>query len=101
MDFEIAARKNADIDWIEIESIDLSKYSLIVNTTPIGMFPNVNDFPNLNFESANQDTLFVDLIYNPVVTEFLLKADAQGCTIMNGLPMLHKQADLAWELWTK
>jgi shikimate dehydrogenase len=100
MPVDIISRDGFDIDWKHIEKIDLGNYSLIVNTTPIGMSPNVDDWPSLNLKSALQDTLFVDLIYNPMITKFLEKADEQGCMIINGLPMLHSQADLSWEIWS-
>jgi shikimate dehydrogenase len=96
---DILSRDNSDIPWSLIETLDLADYSLIVNSTPIGMFPNVDDCPPLNFGTALQDTLFVDLIYNPMITKFLERADEQGCMILNGLPMLHSQADLSWEIW--
>jgi shikimate dehydrogenase len=101
MPVDIVSRNQVDIPWTEIEKIDLSKYSLIVNTTPIGMFPNEGECPSLNFKSANQDTLFVDLIYNPMITKFLENADQQGCMILNGLPMLNFQAELAWDIWNE
>ncbi len=99
MPVDILSRDHSDIPWSQIETLDLADYSLIVNSTPIGMFPNLDDCPPLNFGTALQDTLFVDLIYNPMITKFLEKADEQGCMILNGLPMLFSQADLSWEIW--
>lgn len=99
MPLDIISRDGIELDWNAIETIDLSDYSLIVNTTPLGMHPDVESYPALNYGSAHHDTLFVDLIYNPMITKFLEKADEQGCMIINGLPMLHFQADLSWEVW--
>jgi len=99
MPVDIMSRDNSYISWSHIETLDLADYSLIVNSTPIGMFPDVEDCPPLNYASALQDSLFVDLIYNPMITKFLEKSDEQGCMIINGLPMLHSQADLSWQLW--
>ena len=99
MPVDILSRDNSDISWSLIETLVLADYSLIVNSTPIGMFPDIEDCPQLNYSSALQDTLFVDLIYNPMITKFLERADEQGCMILNGLPMLHSQADLSWEIW--
>ena len=99
MPVDILSRDHSDIPWSRIETLDLASYSLIVNSTPIGMFPDVEDCPPLNYSSALHDTLFVDLIYNPMITKFLEKANEQGCMILNGLPMLHSQADLSWEIW--
>jgi shikimate dehydrogenase len=99
MPVDIISRDNSYISWSHIETLDLADYSLIVNSTPIGMFPDVEDCPPLNYASALQDSLFVALIYNPMITKFLEKSDEQGCMIINGLPMLHSQADLSWQLW--
>lgn len=99
MPVDIISRDGVDIKWNDIQDLDLSHYSLIVNSTPIGMQPDVESFPPLNYLSALHDTLFVDLIYNPMITKFLEKADEQGCMIINGLPMLHTQADLSWDIW--
>lgn len=99
MPVDIMSRDNSYISWSHIETLDLADYSLIVNSTPIGMFPDVEDCPPLNYASALQDSLFVDLIYNPMITKFLEKSDEQGCMIINGLPMLHSQADLSWQIW--
>jgi shikimate dehydrogenase len=99
MPVDIISKDNSYISWSHIETLDLADYSLIVNSTPIGMFPDVEDCPPLNYTSALQDSLFVDLIYNPMITKFLEKSDEQGCMIINGLPMLHSQADLSWQLW--
>ena len=99
MPVDIMSRDNSYISWSHIETLDLADYSLIVNSTPIGMFPDVEDCPPLNYASALQDSLFVDLIYNPMITKFLEKSDEQGCMIINGLPMLNSQADLSWQIW--
>lgn len=99
MPVDIMSRDNSYISWSHIERLDLADYSLIVNSTPIGMFPDVEDCPPLNYASALQDSLFVDLIYNPMITKFLEKSNEQGCMIINGLPMLNSQADLSWQIW--
>ncbi len=99
LNYNFVDRKNYDLNWENISNIDLTAYSLIVNTTPIGMIPNLNECPSIDFASALQDTLFVDLIYNPMITQFLEKADEQGCMILNGLPMLHIQAEESWKIW--
>jgi len=72
---------------------------IIVNTTPVGMFPNMNDCINLPFEALSDRHLVVDLIYNPEETLFLKKAKKQGAKTMNGLTMLHQQAEQAWKIW--
>lgn len=72
---------------------------LIVNTTPVGTFPNVNESLNLPTEFLSSSNLVVDLIYNPEETILLKEAKAQGAKTLNGLSMLHQQAEKAWELF--
>jgi len=100
MPYRIADRKATDIDWAELPQLDLAQFSLIINTTPIGMSKNLSESPPIFYTSAVHDTLFVDLIYNPMITQYLEQADAHGFMIINGLPMLHNQAEYAWNIWT-
>jgi shikimate dehydrogenase len=72
-----------------------------VNCTPVGTFPNVNEFPKIPYGSLTPEHLLYDLIYNPAETEFLKKGKAQGAQIMNGLDMLKMQAEKSWEIWQK
>lgn len=72
---------------------------VIVNCTPVGTFPNVEDCIPFPFEYLTQDHLVVDLIYNPVQTVFLKKSKEFGATTLNGESMLHQQALKAWEIW--
>ena len=72
---------------------------LIINTTPLGTFPNTNDFPPINFELISNKSFCYDLIYNPVKTKFLKKAKELGATIKNGLNMLENQAEESWKIW--
>ncbi len=74
---------------------------LIVNTTPLGMYPKVEDCPPLPYELLTQDHICYDLVYNPAETLFMKKAAAAGARTCNGLAMLHLQALLAWQIWNK
>ncbi len=76
------------------------KYKLIVNTTPLGMSPNVGSFPNIPYHYMGENHLCFDLVYNPEATLFLQKAEQRGAYILNGLEMLHLQAERSWEIWT-
>lgn len=73
---------------------------LIVNTTPVGTFPKINECVPFPFEQLSTDHLVVDLIYNPAKTMFLERSEQQGATILNGQAMLEQQALRAWGLWT-
>ena len=73
---------------------------LIVNSTPIGMFPDLHDTPTTLKESFHKEQLVFDMIYNPTETEFLLLAKKQGAKIIGGLKVLVYQAAKSFELWT-
>jgi shikimate dehydrogenase len=72
---------------------------LIVNTTPLGMFPDIMGKPELNYSCLNSSHILYDLVYNPEMTSFLREGEEQGCTIVSGLKMLHLQAERSWEIW--
>ncbi len=77
----------------------LQDYTLLINTTPLGMFPNLDSFPPIPYQHLTEKHLVYDMVYNPEETLFLTKAKAQGATIKNGLEMLHLQAERSWEIW--
>ncbi|NNE14417.1 MAG: shikimate dehydrogenase [Saprospiraceae bacterium] len=83
-----------DIDKSIIESV-----SIIVNTTPLGMAPNIEKYPLIPYEYLSDQHLAYDLIYNPEKTVFLNSASAHNARIQNGLPMLKLQAEKSWEIW--
>jgi shikimate dehydrogenase len=72
---------------------------LIINTTPLGMHPNTDSMPPLDFEHIGSEHYVYDLIYNPARTQFLQKAEMHGATVKNGLEMLHVQAEKSWQIW--
>jgi len=72
---------------------------LIINCTPLGTFPNIDDCPPIPYQFLTSDHLLFDLIYNPVMSEFLLRGKTQGAKTSNGLKMLQLQAEKAWEIW--
>ncbi|MCC6569530.1 MAG: shikimate dehydrogenase [Anaerolineales bacterium] len=80
--------------------VQLSTFNLLVNTTPVGMSPNVNDSPLPNDVSLKPDMFVYDLVYNPRETKLVRDARAQGLTATTGLGMLIEQAALSFEIWT-
>ncbi len=72
---------------------------LIINTTPLGMFPDIFSYPDLNYSLLNESHILFDLVYNPETTLFLKKGQERGCTVLNGLKMLVLQAERSWEIW--
>ena len=87
------------ISYKEINASGFSPYSIIINTTPVGMYPNVNEYLELPYSTIEPHHIFIDLIYNPEETLFLKKARLNGAATFNGLKMLHEQAEAAWNIW--
>jgi shikimate dehydrogenase len=77
----------------------LDDYLLIINTSPVGTAPNIEECPDIPYEFLNSKHLLYDLVYNPAETEFLKRGKARGASIKNGLEMLHLQAEKSWEIW--
>ena len=77
----------------------LAEYKLIVNCSPVGMFPHVDECPALPYEGLTADHLLYDLVYNPEETLFLRRGRERGARVKNGLEMLHLQALAAWDYW--
>lgn len=89
---------------ITINYSDLSKnfietHQIIVNCTPLGTFPNIENHAEIPYQYLNKNHLLFDLIYNPQETTFLKKGKEKGATVKNGLQMLELQAEKAWEIW--
>jgi shikimate dehydrogenase len=77
----------------------LSEVDLIINTTPLGMFPKVDEMADLPYEAFHNGQYVFDLIYNPALTKLMQIAEAHGAKIKNGLEMLELQAEKSWEIW--
>lgn len=101
--FKTVSRRKKD-DGLGYEDIDqdvLSEYKLIINTTPLGMFPNVNECPSIPYQYITPQHFLFDLIYNPVKTKFLERGEMQGAQIANGYEMLVLQAEESWRIWNE
>lgn len=94
-------KAKADYNYEDLEKNDniISGVQLIINTTPLGMSPDTNSFPPIDYEQLTPEHYVYDLIYNPARTMFLQKAEMRGSHIKNGLEMLHIQAEKAWAIW--
>lgn len=77
----------------------VKEYNVIVNCTPVGMFPRTNDCPPLPYDALDARNLLYDLVYNPDETLFMKQGAARGAQVKNGLEMLLLQAFAAWEIW--
>lgn len=87
------------ISYQDIDKELIESYTVIVNCTPLGTHPNVENSPDIPYEFLSDKHLLYDLIYNPPETTFLRKGREQGATIKNGLEMLQLQAEKAWKIW--
>jgi len=101
--WEVSRNKTKENQFIydDLNENFLKHFKLIVNATPIGMYPNVDDCPALPYSAIENDFLLYDLVYNPEETLFLKKGREKGAVCINGLSMLYHQADEAWRIWEK
>lgn len=88
-----------EIGWEDINEHVIRFHPFIINTTPVGMYPNSGDFPDIPYECLTDKHLLYDLIYNPAETEFLRKGKERGAQIQNGYSMLCLQAEQSWKTW--
>ena len=93
--------KKGNVTYEQIDANFLNEYRLIINTTPLGMSPKINTFPQIPYTSLGKDHLLYDLVYNPELTSFLEKGQANGAVIQNGLEMLYLQAEKSWAIWNE
>jgi shikimate dehydrogenase len=104
IDFTFVSRKahgNKCINYSDITPELIKTSTLIINTSPAGMYPNVAVCPELPYDSIGSKHILYDLIYNPEETLFLKYGKTKKATTLNGLPMLHLQAEKAWEIWNR
>lgn len=103
INFEVVSREEGKGDHtyesLEKNSKIIKEAHLIINTTPLGMSPNTNTLPPIDYDLITPAHYVYDLIYNPARTVFLQKAEMRGAHIKNGLEMLHIQAEKAWAIW--
>ena len=94
-------KSKADLTYDDLNEYVFKACKLIINTTPLGTWPDSEKSPDIPFEFLTPEHLVYDLIYNPEKTLFLKQAESAGATIMNGLNMLKLQAEKSWEIWNK
>jgi shikimate dehydrogenase len=87
------------ISYSEVTRGLIKSCKLIINTTPLGMFPKTEEYPDLPYNGIGAEHLLYDLVYNPQSTQFMQKGLQNGAQVKNGLEMLQIQADKAWEIW--
>lgn len=87
------------ITYADLTPDVMRMHRFIVNTTPLGTFPDIDSCPPIPYEALTPRHICVDVVYNPAVTLFMRRAAEAGCAVRNGLRMLTAQADLSWKLW--
>ena len=97
--FYKVSRTKGDISYADITSELIRSSHLIVNTTPLGMSPNIDAAPELPYDALSSQHLLYDLIYNPEKTLFLKQGEIHQARIKNGLEMLILQAEASWKIW--
>ena len=83
----------------ELTNDIMAEYKVIVNTTPLGMYPRMDECPNIPYQCLTKEHLCYDLLYNPDVTLFMKRAEENGAEVKNGLEMLLLQAFAGWNIW--
>lgn len=98
---DLHVKNNHYFNYEELNEHIIAAFKLIVNTTPVGMFPSIGEYPSIPYQFLGPNHLLYDLVYNPLETTFLKKGKQQGAATINGLSMLHQQAEEAWRIWNK
>lgn len=94
-------KKGGSLTYEEVTPLLLSDYTLIINTTPLGMHPHTDGLPDIPYQALGAEHLLYDLVYNPAETRFLAAGRARGAATKNGLEMLELQAEAAWKIWNE
>jgi shikimate dehydrogenase len=99
--FRVVSRKKTanTITYNEVTEELIHHVTLIINTTPLGMFPNVDEMPQIPYSALDSSHILIDLIYNPEETLFLKEGKKQGALTFNGLTMFKAQAEASWKLF--
>ena len=98
IDYQIVSRKT-ELNFEKLSEEIVKEHKIIVQCTPVGTFPNVEQILPFPFGGISSQQVVIDLIYNPPQTQLLRKAHEMGAETMNGLLMLEQQAEKAWEIW--
>lgn len=101
--FHLVSRtpEKGDFTYQDLTQEIVASHPLIINATPVGMAPHVNEAPDLPYEAITPQHFLFDLIYNPEETRFLQHGCDKGARTLNGLSMLHAQAEASWRIWNE
>ena len=101
MDFNFVSRKpkEGQLQYDDLDEDIMKKNAVVINTSPLGTFPDTDKKPDIPYSFITSDHLLFDLIYNPETTAFMKEGVARGARVSNGQKMLEMQAEKAWEIW--
>lgn len=101
MKFRVVSRspENGDLVWDQLDPSLVGACPLIINTTPLGMHPEVEGMPPLPINAIGPKHLLIDLVYNPATTRLMAEVGTRSARVVNGLTMLHAQAESSWAIW--
>ena len=97
----ITVSRTTEINYQNLTANQVLENLIIIQCTPVGTFPNVEETLHFPFENIKENHLVIDLIYNPTLSKFLKNAAEKGAKTINGYFMLEQQAEKAWEIWNK
>jgi shikimate dehydrogenase len=99
--FKVVSRKKQHnlLVYDDLTKEIIQEHKIIINTTPLGMYPHTDTSPSIPYQFLNKEHLLFDLIYNPEKTVFLKRGEERGATIINGYEMLVLQAEESWRIW--
>jgi len=99
--YSVVSRQASEhtLSYEQLTQFHIASHLLIINTTPLGTYPQTETFPPIPYEALTPRHLLYDLVYNPTQTQFMIKGNVAAASVHNGLPMLHLQAEKAWEIW--
>lgn len=95
----VSRSQENNLTYEDLTDKNMNNYGIIVNTTPLGMYPEIESFPPVNYNFITSQHFCVDLIYNPEETLFMKKCKERGAEVKNGLEMLENQAELSFLIW--
>ncbi len=97
----VSRKKHKDVKYLyqDLSERVINEHKIIINTTPLGMFPKVDFEPDIPYQYLTNEHILFDLIYNPPITKFLQYGRDKGATVINGQEMLIKQAEKSWEIF--
>jgi shikimate dehydrogenase len=96
--FKVVSRKTK-LDYQHVDKEIMATTDVIINCTPLGMYPETESYPKIPYDFLNSKHLLFDLVYNPKQSKFLTFGIAKNCIVKNGLEMLHIQAEESWNIW--